>query len=42
MYNYLSDEIILRSYPKETFNDFGKELYVKLDNELENQQTLYA
>ena len=42
MYNYLSDEIILRSYPKETFNDFGKELYVTLDNELENQQILYA
>ena len=27
LYNYLSDEIIIRSYPKESFNNFGKILY---------------
>ena len=37
LYNYLSDEIIIRSYPKESFNNFGKILYNKLDDELDDK-----
>lgn len=37
LYNYLSDEIIIRSYPKESFNNFGKILYNKLDDELDGK-----
>jgi hypothetical protein len=39
LYNYLSDEIIIRSYPKESFNNFGKILYNKLDDELDGKDS---
>jgi len=42
LYNYLSDEIIIRSYPKESFNNFGKILYNKLDDELDNNNQIYV
>ena len=41
LYNYLSDEIIIRSYPKESFNNFGKILYNKLDAELDANISYY-
>ena len=41
LYNYLSDEIIIRSYPKESFNNFGKILYNKLDDELDANISYY-
>lgn len=42
LYNYLSDEIIIRSYPKESFNNFGKILYNKLDDELDGKYSVYV